>query len=379
MFNIESVPSLIKPRRNILALGSDTRQRVSWSQDGAIYSLWPKRDFKDTTDFYNSAGCFLFKKKIRLSILTFDPHPLFVCGAAAVRLKEKYFLKSLLCPVFHHVAHVANFAVDVGPAKSFIGVAFDGTGFGPDGRIWGGEFFIYDKKHFRRMAHFDYQALIGNERAIRDPWRIAFAILYKIYGNTIYRKKLGFLKSVPKEELKLLQEMLEKDFNVSFSSSVGRLFDAASALLNIKKRVAKEAEAAVSLEKTARLFSGVAKTYDFVIKKENSASVIDVGLLFKGILKDIRRKKTVPEMAYRFHVTLAGIVYRVCSLLRENKGVRDVYFSGGVFMNDILTEEIKNAFLKSDFRLYFGARPTTTDLGISQGQIAFCHMEKVCA
>ena len=380
LFNIEQIPCRFKLKLDVLALGSDTRPRISWVDKGKLFSLWPKKDFLDLSEFYRQGAHFL-KEEFKLSpkILTFDPHPLFICRAAAGELKEKYFSRAVLCPVFHHLAHAANFALDVGPNKSFIGVTFDGTGFGSDGRIWGGEFFVYDKKHFRRMAHFDYQALVGNEKAILEPWRIAFVVLYKIYGDKIYKEKLGFLKSIPKEELKLVQEMLEKDFNVSLTSSMGRLFDAVSALLNIKKRVTKEAEAAVALEKRARAFSGEAKTYDFKIKKEDNISVIDVGPLFRGIVKDIRQKKTVAEMAYRFHVTLAGIVFHVCQSLRKKKGVHAVYFSGGVFMNDILTEEIKSAFLKSDFKLYFGARPATTDLGISKGQIAFCHMENLCA
>ena len=391
MFNIEQIPCRFKLKLDILALGSDTRQRISWVHKGRLFSLWPKKDFLDLSEFYKQGASFL-KEEFKFSpkILTFDPHPLFICHREAGPIKEKYFPRVVLCPVFHHLAHVANFAFDVGLNKSFIGLAFDGTGFGSDGRIWGGEFFIYDKKHFRRMAHFDYQALVGSDMAILEPWRIAFAVLYKIYGNKIYKEKMEFLRSIPKEELKLIQQMLEKDFNVSLTSSVGRLFDAVSALLNIKKRVIKEAEAAVALEKRARLFtnsvrkgvcvfSGEAKTYDFKIKKEDNISVIDVGPLFRGIVKDIRQKKTVAEMAYQFHATLAEIVFHVCSFLRKKKGVRDVYFSGGVFMNDILTEEIKNAFLKSDFRLYFGARPATTDLGISKGQIAFCHMERLCA
>ena len=329
MFNIEQIPCRFKLKLDILALGSDTRQRISWVHKGRLFSLWPKKDFLDLSEFYKQGASFL-KEEFKFSpkILTFDPHPLFICHREAGPIKEKYFPRVVLCSVFHHLAHVANFAFDVGLNKSFIGLAFDGTGFGSDGRIWGGEFFIYDKKHFRRMAHFDYQALIGSDMAILEPWRIAFAVLYKIYGAKIYKEKLGFLKSIPKEELKLVQEMLEKDFNVSLTSSMGRLFDAVSALLNIKKRVTKEAEAAVALEKRARAFSGEAKTYDFKIKKEDNISVIDVGPLFRGIVKDIRQKKTVAEMAYRFHVTLAGIVFHVCQSLRKKKGVHAVYFSG---------------------------------------------------
>lgn len=379
MFHIEEIPCQLKLKFDILALGLDTRQRISWVYKGRLFSLGPKKDFVDLSDFYGQAVHFLKKKfDFKPKIITFDPHPFFVSCAEAPRIKKKYFPGAALCPVFHHLAHVAHFGIEEGPNKKFIGLAFDGTGFGQDRNIWGGEFFVYGRKHFRRVAHFDYQALPGNEKAIREPWRIAFALLYKIYGKKIYKERLGFLKDIPEKELRLIQEMAQKSFNTPQTSSVGRLFDAVAALLDIRIKVKKEAEAAVALEKSAAKFKGAPKLYSFGVKKRGGLSVIDVLPLFKDMIKELRQGKPVPKIAYQFHVTLAQIVYRVCVSLRSKYCTDNVYFSGGVFMNDILTKEIRRAFLKSSFHLYFAKRPTTTDLGVSQGQIAAFYMGDVC-
>jgi hydrogenase maturation protein HypF len=376
MFTIEEAPSRLKPRIQILALGSDTHQRISWTQKGKIFSLRPKKDFKAIADFYQEAVRFLLKKfKVVPEIITYDPHPFFICGRQAHVLKEKYFSKAKLVPIFHHEAHVANFGIETGSKKKFIGIAFDGTGFGRNRHIWGGEFFICGAG-FKRAAHFDEQALPGNEAAIREPWRTAFSILWRIYGKKASGAKLSFLKGIPKEKLKLVAEMLDKNFNAPLTSSVGRLFDAASALLNIKPVVQKEAEAAVELEKSALKFTSRCQAYPFRVHKKDGIFLVDVLPAFRQMAKDMGQKKSVSEIAYRFHLTIVQATLHVCGLLKRIYSINNVYCSGGVFMNRILTDELKKLMPKAGFSVYFAERPYTTDIGISQGQIAALMMEK---
>ena len=377
MFTIEHVPSHLKPRFEILALGTDTRQRISWAQKGKIFSLTPKQEFAYPDGFIRAASRFV-SKRFGLSprIIAFDPHPFFACGQEAGLLKEKYFPKCILKPIFHHTAHVANFGIEVSPKKRFIGVAFDGTGFGPDRHVWGGEFFIYDLSTFKRVAYLEEQPLPGNESAIKEPWRMAFAILYKIYGKKIYKMHLKFLQNVPSQKLKLVAQMLDKNFNAPFTSSAGRLFDAASALLDIKPVVSQEAEAAIALEKAAAHFAGKTQPYGFKLKKKNGFLVIDTIPAFRQMVEDLQQKKSVFEMAHRFHLTMTEVVWTTCTTLKKRLSIDHVYCSGGVFMNNILTEELSKRAVQNRLKLYFAKRPTTTDLGISQGQIAAVCMER---
>jgi hydrogenase maturation protein HypF len=381
MFIIQEIPSLVKPRQQILALGSDTRQRISWADQGRIFSLWPEKDILNTQDFYESACAFISKKlQFKPKILSFDPHPLFVSNQQSLVLRDKYFPKASLVGIFHHVAHVAHFGFEKGLTRDFIGVAFDGTGYGADGLIWGGEFFIYQKNHFKRAAHLKNLFLPGNEKAIQEPWRIAFGILYKIYGKNIFRMKLEFFKNRPKEELVLICQMVDTNFNTPQASSAGRLFDAVCALLNIKTIVLKEAEAAVALEKTALSFKGNVAPYSFDVKNENGIFLIDYTPCFKEIVKDVKAKKGTSEIAFRFHKTLASAIARTCKMLKKKYGVRDVFLSGGVFMNDLLRQEVTLIFKEQGLKSFFASRPVmTTDSGISLGQIAACLMEKTCA
>lgn len=287
MFCIERVPSRLKPRLQILALGSDTRQRISWSENGAIFALYPKRAFLCASEFYLKAAEFIFKRHHgNFQWITFDPHPFFASSRESLVIQQRYFPGARLKAVWHHVAHVAACAHEVGIGSKFVGVVLDGTGFGMDRNIWGGEFFIYDGLTFKRAAHFDYFRLPGNESAIKEPWRVAFAILYKIYGEDIFDLDLEFLKKTPKRKLKLLAEMLVRGFNAPKSSSVGRLFDAASALLNICTVVVREAEAAIALEKVAGRYSGRLKGYPWDLRQtKDGLLVLGTGSLFKGMVE----------------------------------------------------------------------------------------------
>jgi hydrogenase maturation protein HypF len=380
MFTIKNVPSQLKPSCDVLALGADTRPMVSWSKKGRIFSCTTVREIVDSVDFYKKTLHYLAKKfSLNPEIITFDPHPLFSCRKIAVLLKKDFYPKARLVPVFHHVAHVANFGIEIGKNKKFIGIAFDGTGFGQDRRVWGGEFFIYEDKHFRRRAHFDYQRLPGNEAAIREPWRVAVAILYRIYSQKIIGMNLKFLKHLSKEDINLVCQMCAHQFNTPETSSVGRLFDAVAALCDMKIKVSKEAEAAIACEKAASLFNGTLKPYPFKILSQDGIFVVDVLPLFKKIVADLRRKESISKIAYRFHVTLAQSILAVCLKLKKDSGISCVYLSGGVFMNKILSRETEKLLCANKFQVIFANKNITTDAGISLGQIAACCMESLCA
>ncbi|MFH1692253.1 MAG: hypothetical protein ABIC68_06810 [Candidatus Omnitrophota bacterium] len=380
MFIVEQISSRLKPKCDILALGVDTAQRVSFSKKGKIFELRPRRDFTCSEDFYDQMVAFLWRKvKAEFHVISFDPHPLLASRAFSAIIKKKYYSKAKLVPIWHHVAHAASFGYEADKSKNYIGIVFDGTGYGKDGHVWGGEFFVHRGHTFLRAAHFQYQPLCGNELAIKEPWRFAFGVLYGIYGLKDFPFDLACFKGVKKDTFKLFAQMVDKGFNTPLVSSVGRLFDAVSALLSIKTIASKEAEAAIALEKAGAKYRGcVDKAYSFKIKKQGGCFCVEPALMFEEIIRDLRRGLSVERIAYQFHVTLAEMMRQVCLLLSKEYKIKKIYCSGGVFMNNILCSEAKRLFEKEDLKLYFALRPLNTDLGISRGQIAACMMEKLC-
>ncbi len=376
MFKVDKITSGICLKSQILALGTDTRQRISWSKSGKIYSLSPAKEYEDLKEFYFKASGFI-KKRFNLmpEAITFDPHPYFVVSEEAAVIRDRYFPRAKLLKVFHHEAHLASFVLEAGLKDDFLGLAFDGTGYGRDGRIWGSEFFIYRNRRFKRVAHFDYLALLGSDAAIRQPWRVAFGVLYKIYGPELFGMGFDFLKGIKKSELKLLASMLEKNFNIAYATSCGRLFDAASSILNIKTKAVKEAEAAVALEVRAAHFTGEVLPYSFDIFEKGEEFVVDFTEMFKEMASDSFDKERIALAARRFHATIALAVGRVCRKLKDTYSIKKVYASGGVFMNNILTEDVGRILKEDGFSVTMAGRPETTDYGISLGQIAAAEIE----
>jgi hydrogenase maturation protein HypF len=365
-FVIEAVVAKLKPSLDILALGTDTWPRLAWSQNGMIFALSPKKKIADTVSFYQEACLFLARRKrIEPRFLAFDPHPYFECRRQAAGLQKSFFPESRLAPVFHHVAHAALFAAETGLRKNFIALAWDGTGFGADGKVWGGEFLVYQDKRFRRAAHFSYQYLPGSDKAILEPWRVAFAVLYRICGEKIFSLNLRFLKGRSRPSLRLLIEMMKKDFYSPQTSSVGRLFDAVASMLMLPSPMALEACADEGRAKGA---------YSFEIEEAAGSYVVNPDLLFAQIIDDMNEKVPRNDIALKFHRALAESACVTALLLRKKFGISRIYCSGGVFMNDVLRRELSRALTSEAFEVIFAPKELTTDAGIALGQVAACEI-----
>jgi hydrogenase maturation factor HypF (carbamoyltransferase family) len=194
-FIVDAVGALWRPRFDALALGIDARLRLAWSEKGKIFALSFAKKADDPGEFYRAGARFLRRRKgFCPRFIAFDPHPYFECSRQAAAFKKLFFPKARLVPVFHHVAHAALCAFTHGLEKKFLTLAWDGTGYGADAKVWGGEFLVYQNRSFCRAAHFDYQFLPGNESAVLEPWRMAFAMLYRIYGEKVFSLALPFLK-----------------------------------------------------------------------------------------------------------------------------------------------------------------------------------------
>ncbi len=299
----------------------------------------------------------------RPELIVHDLHP----DYASTRHASRFDGAIPRLAVQHHHAHIASCMADNGLDEPVIGVAFDGTGFGTDGAIWGGEFLTGDYRGFRRAAHLRYVGMPGGERAIREPWRMATSYLIDAgQSDELLRDR------VPATALATVRRMIERTLNAPPTSSMGRLFDGVAALAGVRDRVSYEGQAAIELEGTAS-GSDADGVYPFEIDEpaeENSPLQIDTRPLICGVVAGVRRGDDAATIGRRFHSTAVEVVARVCSKLRDRTGLSAVALSGGVFSNALLTGEVVDRLDRDGFRVYRHRRVPPGDGGLSLGQLA---------
>ncbi len=272
--------------------------------------------------------------------------------------------------VQHHHAHIASCMAEHGLEGHVLGVAFDGTGFGPDGAIWGGEFLYTSLTGFERIGHLEYVPMPGGAKAIREPWRMAAGYLYKQFGpGWKSRKEVRFLAEKNGMVLNALEEAMEKWINCPPTSSMGRLFDAVAALIGIRDSVNYEGQAAVEMEQRALKAPNVTKEkYCYVIDDSQSPLVVNTGEIILGVLADLAGEERQNAIAYKFHVTVKDMVTAVCLRARERYGENRVCLSGGVFQNMLLLDMVQRSLEQNGFQVFVHRTVPANDGGISLGQ-----------
>lgn len=272
--------------------------------------------------------------------------------------------------VQHHAAHVAACIAENQLSGPVLGVAWDGVGLGDDGHLWGGEFFIFDDNGTRHVAQFSYFPLPGGEQAIKEPRRSALGLLYELFGKDVFAMDLKFSATFSALELSILRHMLENKINAPLTSSIGRLFDAVAALLDVNQKMSYEGQAAMMLE--WHIQEGVDEVYRFELTQQNILK-IDFGVMIKGILMDMKKEVNAGVISAKFHNTLAEIIAAVA----ERFAIENVALSGGVFQNIYLLERAVTLLERCGFKPYWHQRIPTNDGGISVGQIILA--EKMAA
>jgi hydrogenase maturation protein HypF len=268
--------------------------------------------------------------------------------------------------VQHHHAHIASCMAENHLEGRVIGFALDGTGYGTDGRIWGGEVLLADYGGFERAAHLAYVPLPGGEAAIREPWRMAVSYLVRHFGCDFVRD-LPLLSSVPRQKLDFLFGMMEQGINSPLTSSCGRLFDAVAALAGVRHRVNYEAQAAIEFE-MAIGNSDDESAYPFELVPEGEGWIIDTGELFEALLHDLRGDVLVGDISRRFHNGLVEVLADVARRLRESCGLERVCLSGGTFQNVYLFEHVCDRLASDNFQVFAQSEVPAGDGGLSLGQ-----------
>jgi hydrogenase maturation protein HypF len=268
--------------------------------------------------------------------------------------------------VQHHHAHIASCMADNGlDDRRLIGLSFDGTGYGTDGAIWGGEALLASYADFERFAHLEYLPLPGGDSAIRSPWRIAAG-----YAHTlgIEVDGLPFLQNIDKQAVRILRQQIDKRLNSPLTSSMGRLFDAVASFIGIRNEVTYEAQAAIEMEVLSKPFVSSGKPYPYAMEETNSGTLIRLKELLFAIIQDVCANESVGMIAARFHQTIAEIAIDVCRCAREMTNLNEVALSGGVWQNQVLLDLVRDGLKKQGFVVYFHQQVPSNDGGLALGQ-----------
>lgn len=347
--------------RPTLSLGGELKSTFSLGLGNYVFMSPHIGDLKDkeTLEVYEET-IFEFIKlfKINPEILVCDLHPQYLSTEFGEKFKGILDVKYIQ----HHKAHAYSLMLDREIKEKTLIFSFDGTGFGEDGKIWGGEVFLGDLIELKRVAHFKYFPMTKGDYTIENPKRILYTYISKYLKD--YLKDFSY-KFQP-IEIEILEKLTEKNEYLIETSSLGRIFDMVSSLLDIKDSVSFEGEAAITLEMVSSK-SQTKDTYNYKLI-ENDLIEIDFSDLILGIIED---KKIYPKehIGKKFHNTIAKIIFDISCLFKEKEGVKNIGFSGGVFQNRLLINLIYDFFKENSFNLYFHKRVPTNDGGISLGQI----------
>ncbi|MGH7323920.1 MAG: carbamoyltransferase HypF [Candidatus Rokuibacteriota bacterium] len=270
--------------------------------------------------------------------------------------------------VQHHHAHIASCLADNGVDRRVIGVAWDGTGYGTDGQVWGGEFLVADLERFDRAGHLELVPLPGGEAAVREPWRMAAAFLGAAYGETMPGLDLAFVRRLDTAAWRVLSHAVTRGLNAPLTSSAGRLFDAVACLLGLRDRVTFEGQAAMELEALAE--SRADTTYPTRLDDIEGTVVVRTLDIVRSVVDDLLREVPPASISARFHATLAEVIVQVCERIRARTGVATVALSGGVFQNVWLLEAARAALEAGGFEVYSQHHVPANDGGLALGQAA---------
>ena len=323
----------------------------------------------ETLDFFQETLAHM-KRLFRIEprVVAYDLHPNYRSTRFALGLNGL-----IKIGVQHHHAHVAACMAENHLYNRVIGVAFDGSGYGTDGQIWGGEFLIADLNGFERRAHLRYVPLPGGDQAIREPWRAALSYVIESFDGAVPDLPLWCV--VPAKKLATVETMIRHGVNTVKTSSCGRLFDAVASLLCLRQEVTYEGQAAIELEMAASV--GVKDAYPFTIETGDPWCV-DMRPAIRAIVAGLRCGDAPGIVSARFHNTVAALTVEVCRRLRLVEGLNQVCLSGGAFQNQYLLSSALAGLRHCGFEVFLHSKVPSNDGGLSLGQAVIGNQRGLC-
>jgi hydrogenase maturation protein HypF len=357
------------PLPSVLALGAHLKNAVALSVDaeGLRHEVFISQHIGDleTSEAYTAfravAADLPRLYEARPAMIACDLHPDYLSTKYAAELAAN--LGAPLHPVQHHWAHVLSCMAENEVAFPALGVAWDGTGYGTDGSIWGGEFLVATENSFERVAHLLPFRLPGGEAAIRQPRRSALGVLYEAGGETAFdQTDLAPLRDFSEADLALIRQMLTREVQAPLTSSAGRLFDAVASIAGRRQRVTFEGQAAMELEFAIQPCDGEAYPFEII---SCSPALVDWRPMVEEIVQDVRGGVMTGIIAGKFHNALVEIIVGVARYIGQTR----IVLTGGCFQNSYLTERTVQRLLEAGFRPYWHQRVPPNDGGIALGQM----------
>lgn len=348
---------------NIFAAGSDMKNTFAIAKENLMILSAHNGDLKNLETLNHYINNIEHFKKIFDFVPKYavcDMHPSYISTNYAEKLNVP------LMHVQHHHAHIAGCMAENSIDEKVIGVSFDGTGYGTDGNLWGSEFMICDYLGFERAAHLEYVPLPGGEGAIHKPYRTAISYIHKYISDS-----QNTIINLFGEKSANITKIIDAKINCPESCSIGRFFDAVSAILGVCTESTYEGQASIELENI--LYKVNSKTndcYNYSLNNENNIIIINPKEIIFGILCDINNKIDKSIISMKFHNTICNFTNYICIKLREKYNINKVALSGGVFQNSYLLKNIMNELKKSKFDIYINKNVPSNDGGISLGQLA---------
>ncbi|MFC1650527.1 carbamoyltransferase HypF [Candidatus Latescibacterota bacterium] len=383
----------------VLALGAELKNTICITEGKRAFTSQHIGDMENITtlDFFHEAVSH-FKKilEIEPGVFAYDLHPGYLSSKYFKQIEEEFEDSGRRfgsVGVQHHHAHIASVLAEHGHDGPVIGLSWDGTGYGLDDTVWGGEILLATPYGFTRLAHLDYVPMPGGESAVRESWRMAFSYLSSAFEDDTAGLNLQCLKQIPADDLDILARAISSGINCPLTSSLGRFFDAAASILDIRHVSAFEGQAAIMLDMLAsKELTGSVLPYDI---RENGIEHFDTYPVLKGTLKNtslpaedfhgtgyildykplvralaegIKSGREQSKLAYDFHLTLMSSFLDVLNRIREETNIATVALSGGCWQNRILSERIPEMLRAHGYEVLTNRLVPPNDGGLSLGQ-----------
>ncbi len=360
------VPIFLKDEvPSVLAVGGELKNTICLTQGKHAFLSQHVGDLENLESFrfFEEAIEHLERiLEIQPRIIACDLHPGYFSTKWAVAQKN-----AQLVGVQHHHAHIASCMAENHLNGQVIGIALDGTGYGTDGKIWGGEVLVAGFRDFQRMGHLQYVPMPGGDQAIREPWRMAVGFLVHHFGTDFLSWNIPFVQNLTRAKADILLRMIDHGVNVPHTSSCGRLFDAVSALIGIRQIVNYEAQAAIELEMAIEGRESEA-AYALDLNLRDGIWIIDTKLMFQEIVDNLLKGVPASKISQRFHNGLILAFHKIAQVVREASNINRVCLSGGTFHNVYLLVGLQRKLEHSGFEVFTHREVPAGDGGLSLGQ-----------
>ncbi len=351
--------------RHILACGPEQKNTFALAKNNAVYMSHHIGDMENLEvlkSFEEGINHYQHIFDIQPEIVTYDLHPDYLSTKYAHDYTKVNELKEI--GIQHHHAHAVSCMVDNKINKPVLAIVLDGTGYGSDGTVWGGELLLAEYHQFRRLGHFLKTLLPGGSAAIKNPWQMGISYLYEVFGRELI--DIPFLNNLEKNKVKMIVKILENRFNSPITSSCGRLFDGVAAIAGLRNVVNYEGQAAVEFEQCIQEPDDC--SYEFRVIDDHETLILDWKTMIHQLVNDIKENTSIGNISQKFHNGLVRGLTLWAEIAWKITGISDIVLSGGVFMNIYLLRRLKKSLEKKGFNVYTHSVVPCNDGGISLGQ-----------